>query len=189
MISVLSAKKMIYTEYNNKESNMSERAVPFVSNELYGQVVESFPLVCVDAIPFDASTNKIGVITRATGKESGKRALIGGRIGKGETISQAIGRHLLTDLGLTAFSFHPENTEQRPFYVMQYAHNTEPTDNFQAFDPSKQSIGLTYIITIGETPVPTAEAAAFDWLSEPEIPDTTAYNQGLAMRAAFDFTR
>ncbi|HJP96858.1 MAG TPA: DUF4916 domain-containing protein [Candidatus Saccharimonadales bacterium] len=168
---------------------MVERVVPFVSNELYEQVTDAFPLVCVDVIPYDAQTNRIGVITRATGKESGKFALIGGRVGKGETISQAIGRHLLTDLGLATFEFHPSNAEQRPFYVMQYAHSPQPTGEFKAYDPSKQSIGLTYIIQISETPTPAAEAAAFTWLEESEIPEVTAYNQGLAMQAALTFMR
>lgn len=168
---------------------MQKNTIPFCSDELYAQVTAAFPIVCVDVIPFNAKTNKIGVITRATGKERGKRALIGGRIGKGETIPQAITRHLGTDLNIEKFEFYAGNAAEHPFYVMQYAHESQKTSDFPGYDPSKQSIGLTYVITITGTPSPTAEAAAFDWISESEIPQVTAYNQGLAMRQVFNFVR
>lgn len=159
----------------------------YVSDELYNQVTASFPIVCIDVIPYDPKTNRIGVIIRATGKESGKMAVIGGRIQKNESIKQAISRHLATDLQLEEFTFYKGNTEARPFYIQQYVHGDTATNSFTAYDPSKHSIGLTYIIHITDMPKPTSEAAAFHWIAQSEIPSTSAYNQHILMHEAFAF--
>ncbi len=166
---------------------MSEYPAGYVSDELYSQVTATFPVICVDVIPFDAATNRIGVITRATGQEAGGLAMIGGRIQKDESVEKAIKRHLLNDLQIKDFSFYTGNTAARPFYVQQYFHGNAPKGELKGYDPSKHSIGLTYIIEIKGTAQPKAEAASFHWIDESGIPETGAYCQGLVMRQAYVF--
>lgn len=67
-----------------------------LSSKEYELVNNSVPIVCIDIIPLIYSNNsvKLGAIIRATGSESGKVALIGGRIIKNESITEAISRHI-----------------------------------------------------------------------------------------------
>lgn len=166
---------------------MNQENIGYVSDELYAQITASIPVICVDVIPYDASSKKIGVITRATGKESGKIALIGGRIKKGESIIKAVNRHLSTDLQINNFNFYTGNDHTHPFYVQQYFHGDKPLNGFGAFDPTKHSIGLTYLIEISEIPMPKSEASQFHWISREEIPEPAAYNQDIVMGEAFRF--
>jgi len=166
---------------------MNKTAAGYVSDELYSQVTATFPIICVDVIPFDAKTNRIGIITRATGKEAGNLALIGGRIQKNESIQEAINRHLVNDLQVNEFTFYSGNTATRPFYVQQYFHRDTAENGSDGYDPSKHSIGLNYIINIDETPIAKAEAANFLWINESEVPEQGAFNQGTVMREAFTF--
>ncbi len=161
---------------------VKEATNSYVSNELYKQITDAFPVICVDVVPVDIKHGLIGTITRATGRDANKLALVGGRIRKNETISQAILRHIQTDLGLNNFSFLPTNSEDAPFLVQQYGHGNAKTEKFECYDPTKHSIGLTYIIEIKETPEPKHEASEFHWLGINDIPKDTAFNQGVVMK-------
>src|SRR5581483_11298113 len=92
-------------------------------DDLYRTVTESLPIVCVDVIPVRKLDGQwqIGVITRATGSQAGKLALIGGRIRHGESIEQAIKRHLNNDLLIKDFRFF-QGDSSHPFNVAQYEH-------------------------------------------------------------------
>lgn len=168
---------------------MEDNTPGYVSNELYTQITAVFPVVCIDVILFDVNANKIGVIERATGKEAGKLATIGGRIKKGETIQKAIARHLWNDLQINDFTFYQGNSPTRPFYIQQYVHGNAPTDDFRCYDPTKQSIGLTYIIETNEKAIAQNEATELRWVGESEIPASTAFNQGVLMHEAFAFLK
>jgi len=158
-----------------------------VSDELYAQITASFPVVCIDVIPVDIVKQKVGVITRATGKEANRLALIGGRIRKNESINDAILRHLKTDLGVTDFSFYKTNNEDTPFIVQQYSHSAKQVSGYYCYDPTKHSIGLTYLIQINQQPKPKTEACGYHWIGLNEIPKETAFNQGVIMKKALDF--
>jgi ADP-ribose pyrophosphatase YjhB (NUDIX family) len=162
-------------------------SVNFVSDELYKKITESVPLVCVDVLPIRrvGDTWQIGVITRATGKETGKLALIGGRIQHNENISEAISRHLLTDLDVHSFEFAANTEESLPFYVQQYFHRDFAKLPY-GYDSSKHSIGLNYIVSLKEEPKPRVEASAFHWITRAGLPAAAAYNQHLIMKLALD---
>jgi len=168
---------------------MLDNSKHYVSDELYAQITASFPVVCIDVIPVDLANQKIGVITRATGNEANRLALIGGRIRKDESIKDAILRHLNNDLGITEFSFYKTNNEETPFTVQQYSHSNSQIDGYDCYDPTKHSIGLTYLITINQTPDPKSEACDFHWIDLSEIPDKTAFNQGVVMQKALEFIK
>lgn len=160
----------------------------FLAKPIYDLIVDAVPIVCVDFLPvrFESMNNdpQIGIITRATGPETGKPALLGGRVQKNETVSAAISRHLEGSLGETEFAYHQGNTEDQPFYLGQYTH--APTAE-GGYDPTKHSIAPTYLIDINEPGIVRDEASDFRWIGFDEIPATSAYNHHLAMRKAAKF--
>lgn len=157
-------------------------------DELYHTIVKLLPIVSVDIIP--ARQNKghweLGIITRATGQETNKPALIGGRIMYNEAIGAAISRHLQKDCQLTNFAMLEGNSVERPFHVQQYRHAVT-AESGNGFDPSKHSIGLTYLVTLSEDPQPRDEASDFYWIDAGQVPVPSAYNQHQLMRLAFEF--
>lgn len=154
----------------------------------YSLVTDVMPIICVDMIPVDFLNGamRMGIITRATGPEQGKPAILGGRIQKNERIAGAISRHLEGSFGDGDFDFHPGNDEDSPFYVAQYKH--APTDE-GGYDPTKHAIAMTYLVEIEEPEAVSDEAQDFRWITSEQIPEVTAYNHGIALHKAADFLR
>ena len=159
----------------------------YLKEETYKTIVNSIPIICVDIIPIKQVCKvwNIGIIRRSTGSESGKFAILGGRISLNETITEAINRHLLKDLGVVRFSFYKTNEVQKPFYVLQYFKGTKSKEPF-GFDPTKHAIALTYLVEIKEVPLPKNEASEFRWITNKQIPKQVAFNQNIAMQEAFE---
>ena len=153
---------------------------------IYDLITDIMPLLCVDVLPVQdgPSGPRLGIITRATGPERHKPAILGGRINKDETISRAVGRHLLGSLGSAEFTYHQGNDEGRPFYIAQYVHTPSAPGGY---DPTKHAIALNYLIRIPEPKRVKDEALDFKWTELDEIPEVSAYNHHLAMQRAADF--
>jgi len=160
----------------------------YLSEDIYKIVTANIPIVCVDIIPVKKTSNnwQIGIITRATGPEAGKPALIGGRIYHQEQIHDAITRHLKADCQINKYHLFPHNDVPKPFYVQQYLHQAQ-ADPPLGYDPTKHSIGLTYLVEFLEKPRPQNEARDFRWVGLGEIPKQAAYNHQLLMNEAFQF--
>ncbi len=159
----------------------------YLSTPAYELVTDAVPIVCVDVIPVDITQSglvRIGIITRATGPEKDKPAIVGGRIQKNETISTAVGRHLYDSFQDRHFVFHEGNSEDRPFYLAQFEHAPVSARHF---DPTKHAITLTYLIDIPEPQIAQNEALDFRWIELDEIPTESAYNHHLTMQRAADF--
>lgn len=161
-----------------------------LSNETYQLVTQSVPIVCVDLIPVRENGGgwQIGIITRATGPEAGKPALIGGRILHQELVQDAIARHLKSDTKVTDFQLFANSEASQPFYVQQYLHQSEAKPPL-GYDPTKHSIALTYLVDLLEEPKPSNEASDFRWITFDQLPKSAGYNQHLMMNKAFQFLR
>jgi ADP-ribose pyrophosphatase YjhB (NUDIX family) len=159
----------------------------YLSPKLFKTMTDNIPITCIDLIPVRRLGDKwqIGIITRATGPEVGKPAILGGRIFYEETILQAILRHMKTDWEVSQYTFFSGNKVSRPFYVQQYLHQKSAKSPF-GYDPTKHAISLTYLIQIAEEPRPRNEASDFYWIDRQELPESSAYNQHLVMELAFD---
>ena len=159
----------------------------YVSDELYKTITDSMPIVCVDMIPVRKVGDEweLGVITRATGLEQGKLALIGGRIQHNESLNDAILRHLGDSLDISHFSFTQHNSLEKPFHVHQYFHQPSAQSPV-GFDPSKHAVALTYLINITEDPSPRDEASAYHWMRSDQMPGNFGYNQDQVIEAAFN---
>lgn len=157
---------------------------------LYGLWAEFKPITSLDMILVRTyqGRDQIGVIMRATGPEKGYLALIGGGINKNEPKMETMARHLKADLGIKKFYFVPPQTLEDPFYAAEYPHMEYP-GNDRLFDPGKHSVATTYLLQTNDVIRPKNEASGIMWLYQDEIPVRTAYNQGIIMRAAFDYLK
>ncbi|HUA13551.1 MAG TPA: DUF4916 domain-containing protein [Candidatus Sulfotelmatobacter sp.] len=160
----------------------------YLPEDLYKTITGAMPIACVDLIPVRKVEDvyQIGVITRATGPESGRQAVLGGRIYLSETIADSISRHLKANLGISTYSFLEGNEVARPFYVQQYF-RSETAEPPYGYDPTKHAIALTYLIKFQETAKPVNEASAFYWIKSDDVPKSSAYNQHLVMMKTFKF--
>lgn len=138
----------------------------YLNDEQYEFLTNSIPIICIDVIFYDKATTKIGFIKR---RGSDKHALIGGRIGLGESIDAAIKRHVENDLGVTEFKYY-KCSPDRPVLVHEYikGESSPDLDKF-GFDPTKQSIALTYILTTDQEFLPKNEAADYVWANKENI--------------------
>ena len=159
-----------------------------IKKPIYDLAIDVLPIICTDIIPVKKINHgyEIGIIRRATGSQSGKMALIGGRVRKDQSIKDAISTHLRNDLGIGGWDFFKNNSENNPFFVQQYF-QTESAEDNNGFDPSKHAVALTYLVSIHDEPKPANEAESFMWIKGENIPSNTAYNQGVVMQKAFDF--
>lgn len=130
----------------------------YLSDEQYKSVTNSVPIICVDMVLYDEQNKKIGFIQRGE-----KYALIGGRIGLNETIDEAVKRHLSNDLNINEFEYY-NCSANNPILVHEYVKGEEsPDEDKTGFDPTKHSIGLTYILITNQKPEPANEATGFKW--------------------------
>lgn len=159
-----------------------------LTDEQYAFVANNMPIVCVDmiAVRQQGESFQLGVIIRATGSQKGKICLIGGRVYYGEELDTALARHLEHDLGVKNFSFWDGNSTSRPFHVQQYKHAESSTAPF-GFDPTKHSIGLTYLVGLQDQPQPANEALSFEWIDLDAIPESAAFNQQITLQSANAF--
>lgn len=94
---------------------------------------------------------------------------MGGRVGFGEFIDQAVSRHLENDLDITEFTYYKCSPSQ-PFLVHEYTKgaNSNKPEEF-GFDPTKQSVALTFVLTTEQVFSPRNEASGFIWAGKEKI--------------------
>jgi ADP-ribose pyrophosphatase YjhB (NUDIX family) len=134
------------------------------------------PIVCVDALPFRREDDalEIGMIWRDDGSPPERGwALVGGAIRRGESITDALSRHLVETLGPdTRWALPDDGTPAR---VDQYF--PRPREGGHV-DPRKHAIALTYAVPyLGGELHPAGEAESFRWFALDAVPggDEGAY--------------
>jgi ADP-ribose pyrophosphatase YjhB (NUDIX family) len=135
----------------------------------------NIPIACVDIVPVKVATDgmrHVGLIQRLSPFPEGLRwCQLGGRIDRGETVRDALLRHL--DENLTDFETYIP-ADPQPDYVMQWF-----PDNRLAMlgapeygtDPRKHAIALSFTLELTGEPksVVGAEAQRFAWFTTDEI--------------------
>ncbi|MBZ4487587.1 NUDIX hydrolase family protein [Microbacterium sp. cx-55] len=124
------------------------------------------PIVYVEAIPVRTDGNgavtQVGILLRATPLGEMTRSIVSGRVRYGETIRDALFRHLENDLGPMAFPLLPPSPT--PFTVAEYF----PMPGVSAFHDDRQhAISLAYIVPVTGTCEPRQDALEVTWM-EPE---------------------
>jgi len=146
------------------------------------------PLLYVEAVPVRVdplgSVIDVGVLLRASVGGEMTRTLVSGRVLYGETLREALFRHLEKDLGPMAFPQLPASPV--PFSVAEYF----PMPGISAFTDERQhAVSLAYVVPVSGTCDPRQDALELTWLSpieaaSDEIASEMEGGRGTLLRAA-----
>jgi ADP-ribose pyrophosphatase YjhB (NUDIX family) len=127
------------------------------------EVRDRVPIVYVDAVPVRLDhlgrVEKVGLLLRAMPDGTISRAIVSGRVQYGETIREALWRHLTKDLGAEAEPQVP--AAPAPFTVAEYFPDPTRTGYH---DPRQHAVSLAYVVPITGTCQPAQDALEFTWV-------------------------
>lgn len=125
------------------------------------------PIVYVDAVPVRTDptglVTEVGLLLRVMPDGTISRAVVSGRVLYGETVREALLRHLEKDLGPTAFPQVPP--QPSPFTVVEYF----PDGSVTGFhDPRQHAVSLAFLVPIEGECAPSHQALDVTWLTPAE---------------------
>lgn len=125
------------------------------------------PMLYVEALPVRTdglgAVVQVGILLRATPVGEITRSLVSGRIRYGETVRDALFRHLENDLGPMAFPLLPP--QPTPFTVAEYF----PMPGVSPFyDDRQHAVSLAFVVPVTGTCEPRQDALEVTWLSPDE---------------------
>jgi ADP-ribose pyrophosphatase YjhB (NUDIX family) len=125
------------------------------------------PMLYVEAIPVitdgSGQVTSIGVLLRSTPLGEITRTIVSGRVRYGETIRDALFRHVENDLGPMAFPLLPPSPA--PFAVAEYF----PIPGVSAFHDDRQhAVSLAFVVPVTGTCEPRQDALEVTWFSPEE---------------------
>ncbi|MFP5309565.1 MAG: DUF4916 domain-containing protein [Actinomycetes bacterium] len=127
------------------------------------EVRDRVPMVYVDAVPVRLDhlgrVEKVGLLLRAMPDGTISRAIVSGRVQYGETIREALWRHLTKDLGADAEPHLP--AAPSPFTVAEYFPDPTRTGYH---DPRQHAVSLAYVVEVTGTCAPAQDALEFTWV-------------------------
>ena len=151
----------------------------WLSEEELAEARRRLPLLYVEAVPVrvDGSglVTEVGILLRANAAGAITRTIVSGRVMFGETLRNALYRHLEKDLGPMAFPLLPASPV--PFSVAEYF----PWPGSSQFMDSRQhAVSLAYVVPITGTCEPRQDALEVTWLrpSEAASESVTADMEG-----------
>lgn len=145
-------------------------------------------MLYVEAVPVRldglGQVTEVGVLLRASAEGEMTRSIVSGRVRYGETVREALFRHLENDLGPMAFPQLP--TSPTPFTVAEYF----PLPGFSRFaDPRQHAVSLVFVVPVTGTCEPRQDALELTWLApsaaaSEEISREMEGGRGSILRAA-----
>jgi ADP-ribose pyrophosphatase YjhB (NUDIX family) len=138
----------------------------WLSDEELRLVRGRLPLLYVEAIPVRVDglgqVTHVGVLLRADEEGAMTRTLVSGRVLYGETLRDALYRHLEKDLGPMAFPQLPASPV--PFTVAEYF----PFPGAQYTDDRQHAVSLAYVVPVTGTCEPRQDALELTWMTPME---------------------
>lgn len=148
----------------------------WLAEEELGWVRERVPVVCVDAVPVRldhlGQIEKVGLLLRALPDETVSQAIVTGRIMRGETVREALWRHLTKDLGPDCDPHLPASIT--PFTVIEYFPDPQRTG---FHDPRQHTVSLAYVVPVNGQCRPAEDALDFAWLTIDEVTSTAVASE------------
>lgn len=131
------------------------------------EVRERLPLLYVEAVPVRidglGQLTEVGVLLRANDVGEMTRTVVSGRVMYGETVREALFRHLEKDLGPMAFPQLPGSPV--PFTVAEYF----PMRGIGPFSDSRQhAVALAFVVPVSGTCEPRQDALELTWMTPEE---------------------
>jgi lysophospholipase L1-like esterase len=145
----------------------------WLSDDELAQVRMRLPLLYVEAVPVRVDglgqVVEVGNLLRATATGEITRMLVSGRVMYGETIRDALFRHLEKDLGPMAFPLLPASPV--PFQVAEYF----PMPGITSFTDDRQhAVSLAYVVPVTGTCDPRQDALEVTWMTPEEAACSSA---------------
>ena len=126
------------------------------------------PMVYVEAVPVRVDhlgrITRVGFLLRAQADGTLSREIVSGRVLFGETVREALWRHLTKDLGPEADPQLPVGAS--PFTVAEYFPAEGRGD---AFDARQHAVALCYVVPIDGEAAPSQDSLDFAWLTPEEV--------------------
>lgn len=139
----------------------------WLSDDELSSIRRRLPLLYVEAVPVRVDglgvVTEVGLLLRANSTGEMTRTIVSGRVMYGETLREALFRHLEKDLGPMAFPLLPANPN--PFHVAEYF----PLPGISQFTDERQhAVSLAYVVPVTGTCDPRQDALEITWLTPSE---------------------
>lgn len=139
----------------------------WLSDDELSSIRRRLPLLYVEAVPVRVDglgvVTEVGLLLRANSTGEMTRTIVSGRVMYGETLREALFRHLEKDLGPMAFPLLPANPN--PFHVAEYF----PLPGISQFTDERQhAVSLAYVVPVTGTCDPRQDALEITWLTPGE---------------------
>ncbi len=146
------------------DADILETSMSWLAEEDLSYVRERVPTVYVEAVPVRTNhlgeVERVGLLLRPRPDGSLSRAIVSGRVLYGETVREALWRHLTKDLGPDADPLIPQTVA--PFTVAEYF----PTPERTGFSDVRQhAVSLVFIVPVTGECTPSQDALEFSWLT------------------------
>ena len=152
------------------------------------QVRRRMPILYVEAVPVRVDglgqVTEVGLLLRANAVGEITRTVVSGRVMYGETLRDALFRHLEKDLGPMAFPQLPASPV--PFMVAEYF----PIPGVSQYHDDRQhAVSLAFVVPVTGTCEPRQDALELTWMSpaeacEPQVVAELEGGRGSLVRAA-----
>ncbi|MHC5797758.1 NUDIX hydrolase family protein [Lacisediminihabitans sp. FW035] len=138
----------------------------WLSDEELAETRRRLPLLYVEAVPVRVDgvgqVTEVGILLRANSAGAITRTLVSGRVMYGESLRDALFRHLEKDLGPMAFPLLPASPI--PFSVAEYF----PFPGSQFTDDRQHAVSLAYVVPVTGTCDPRQDALELTWMTPQE---------------------
>lgn len=138
----------------------------WLSDEELAEIRHRLPLLYVEAVPVRldgmGEVTQVGLLLRVSNEGAITRALVSGRVMFGETLRDALYRHLEKDLGPMAFPQLPPSPT--PVHVAEYF--PFPGSKYQ--DSRQHAVSLVFVVPVTGTCEPRQDALDMTWMTPAE---------------------
>jgi ADP-ribose pyrophosphatase YjhB (NUDIX family) len=147
----------------------TETAKGWLRPEELDDVRDRVPIIYVEAIPVRLShlgqLERVGLLLRHRPDGTFSRALVSGRVLYGETVREALWRHLSKDLGPEAMPQLP--TDPAPFTIAEYFPDDGRRTGYT--DPRQHAVSLAFIVAVEGECEPAQDTLDLSWLTPAEV--------------------
>lgn len=156
-----------YPDGRPEEEEPTDYGPAWLSDIELEQIRHRIPILYVEAVPVHVDgigrVIDVGLLLRGTPLGEITRTIVSGRVLYGETLREALFRHLEKDLGPMAFPQLPASPV--PFMVAEYF----PTPSETPFiDERQHAVSLAYVVPVTGTTEPRQDALELTWLTPAE---------------------
>ena len=143
-----------------------DRNSSWLSDEELAETRRRLPLLYVEAVPVRVDglgrVTEVGLLLRAS-EGTLTRTIVSGRVMHGESLRDALFRHLEKDLGPMAFPQLPASPT--PFSIAEYFPWPGPSG---FMDARQHAVSLAYVVPVTGTCEPRQDALELTWLRPAE---------------------